>query len=197
MSVSSDQTKAKILNRAVALASTVGLEGITIGVLAEDLGMSKSGLFGRFHSKETLQIEVLRAGSEIFRRRVLYPALKAKPGTKRLNAVFQNWLDWAASDELPGGCLFLATNSEYDDRPGIVRDFLVQLQTDWMRTLHKFLQEAKSLNEISTKTNSDQFLQELWGIIFGFQFYNRLLQDEKAKTRAKTAFDQLMQRYTT
>src|SRR5258706_11420071 len=119
-----EQTRTLILNEAVALASQVGLEGLSIGSLADRLTMSKSGLFAHFGSKEELQLLTLRQAQALFLEDVFAPALKQARGLPRLRALFSNWLQWVKRD-LPGGCLILAASAEYDDRPGAVRDLLV------------------------------------------------------------------------
>ena len=130
-----EQTRGAILERGVALASVVGLEGLSIGELAAATGLSKSGLFAHFGSKEALQIQVLESAAARFVDMVFAPALKEPRGEPRLRALFENWLAWEASDFLPGGCLFMATAAELDDRPGPVRDHLVRTLNDWLDTV--------------------------------------------------------------
>ncbi|TGL07921.1 TetR/AcrR family transcriptional regulator [Leptospira bouyouniensis] len=190
-----EETKSMILDKAVQIASIQGLEGLTIGSLAMELGMSKSGLFAKFDSKENLQIEVLRVGSELFRRNVVYPALKTKPGLARLKIAFQMWLAWANTDSLPGGCLFLSSSSEFDDRPGIVRDYLKKIQLSWQKTLKQFVQDAKDCLELDANTNVDKMVQEIWSLILGFHFYNRLLEDKNADKKTKQSFNELIKRH--
>ncbi|BDA77490.1 TetR family transcriptional regulator [Leptospira kobayashii] len=189
-----EETKSIILNRAVQIASKEGLDGLTIGTLADDLGMSKSGIFGKFQSKETLQIEVLKVGSEMFRRNVIYPVLKSEPGLKRIRTLFITWLEWIEGDALPGGCLVLGSISTYDDKPGAVRDYLVKVESELMRLIERFLSEVKADKILKPGFKSDFFIQELWGIILGFQLYHRFFQDAKSKTRAKSSFEELIQR---
>src|SRR5687767_9089309 len=125
-------THRAILEHAVGLASRLGLEGLTIGRLAEDLELSKSGLFAHFQSKEALQVEVLRHAGERFVEEVIRPALKAPRGEARLKALFTRWLEWARGKSLPGGCLFVAAATELDDKEGPVRDELVRTQRQWV-----------------------------------------------------------------
>ena len=120
-------TRHAILERATALASRSGLEGISIGHLAEDLGLSKSGLFAHFGSKEALQVEILRFAAERFVENVVRPALAQPRGEPRVRAIFERWIAWDRSHSVPGGCLFVAAASELDDRPGPARDELVRL----------------------------------------------------------------------
>ena len=121
-----DETRARILRHAAKVASRDGLEGLSIGELATALEMSKSGLFAHFGSKEDLQIEVLRAAAVDFEERVIRPALKQPRGAPRLRALFERWSKWASAPELPGGCIFAGASFELDDRPGPVRDYLVE-----------------------------------------------------------------------
>lgn len=191
-----EETKSMILDRAVQIASVHGLEGLTIGTLAEELGMSKSGLFAKFSSKENLQIDVLRKGSELFRRFVLYPTFKTKPGIARIRNAFFSWLMWSNRSDLPGGCLFLASSSEFDDKPGVVRDHLRKIQLSWHSSLKQFLEEAKQKGELDSKTNVEQMVQEIWGLVLSFHFYNRLLEDKQAEKRTKQCFNELIKRHT-
>ena len=123
-------TRHAVLERAVTLASRVGLGGLTIGTLAEDLQLSKSGLFGHFRSKEALQIQVLDHAAARFVDAVVRPALAQPRGEPRLRSLFHRWLDWARSSPMPGGCLFVAAATELDDQAGPVRDRLELLQRD-------------------------------------------------------------------
>lgn len=190
-----DKTRTQILHHALRSASKVGLEGLTIGSLAADLGMSKSGLFAHFQSKEVLQVEVLKSGSELFKRRVIRAALKAKPGLSRLRALFDAWMQWAKSNELPGGCIFVNTSVELDDRPGPARDYLVKSQKDWIRTLERFTGEARDLGELVKSVDAEILSQEVWGIVLSFYFYHRLIKDRKAEQRARESFEALLERY--
>ena len=123
-----DQTRDAILERAVRLASQVGLEGLTIGRLAGALDLSKSGLFAHFASKETLQVQTLERAAERFVEVVLRPALAEPRGEPRLRALFERWLRWPQEVSQPGGCIFVQAAVELDDRPGPARDRLVALQ---------------------------------------------------------------------
>lgn len=176
-----DVTKSAILDQALKMASVQGLEGTTIGMITSFLNMSKSGLFGKFKSKENLQIEVLRAGSKLFRRRVIYPCLKANPGRQRFEVIFDSWLKWESGSDLPGGCIFLASISELDDKPGLVRDYLLKNQIDWMNLLKQFIIETFSLNHSAKsmkRIDPDILVQEVWGMILSFHFYNRFLKEK-------------------
>ena len=127
-----DTTREAILRHAVGLASRVGLSGLSIGRLAQELDLSKSGLFSHFHSKEALQIQVLEYGAARFVENVVKPALEAPRGIPRIQGLFDRWLAWSQSDPLSGGCFFVAMVTDLDGRPGPSRDLLVRLQRSWM-----------------------------------------------------------------
>src|SRR3954463_7915747 len=130
-----DETRSAVLGSALSLATQLGLEGITIGKLAEHCGMSKSGLFAHFSSKENLQVAILEEASARFVALVVAPALKKPRGEPRLRALFDNWLAWSKVDFMPGGCIFVQAGVELDDRPGPARDRYIAGQRDWLATL--------------------------------------------------------------
>src|SRR5256885_14612923 len=138
-----EQTRTLSLNEAVALARQVGLEGLSIGSLAERLAMSKSGLFAHLVSKEDLQLLTLKQAQTLFFEEVLSPALKHARGLPRLRALFSNWLGWVKrNDDLPGGCLMLAPSVEYDDPPAAARDLLVAGQRELRGAVAKAIRPA-------------------------------------------------------
>src|SRR5689334_16696408 len=128
-------TRGRIVDKAVSLASTDGINGLTLGRLAESVGMSKSGLFAHFRSKEELQLRVLEAVIEQFREEVVRPALQKPRGIPRLQALFDGWLVWSDHPRTPGGCLMTQAAVELDDQPGAPRDLLEQAQREWLATL--------------------------------------------------------------
>src|SRR5437773_6747527 len=149
-----EQTRTLILNEAVALASQLGLEGLSIGSLAERLAMSKSGLFAHFGSKEDLQLLTLKQAQTLFFEQVLSPALKQARGLPRLRALFANWLAWVErNDDRPGGCLMLAACVEYDDRPGAVRDLLVAGQRELRGAIVKAIRIAIDEGHLGSQTD--------------------------------------------
>ncbi len=186
------RTRHTILDRAIRLASEAGLDGLTIGTLADDLELSKSGLFAHFRSKEALQIQVLDHAADVFVEKVVRPALKAPRGEPRLRVLFERWLDWARANELPGGCLFVAAASELDDRPGPVRDRLVELQRDWFGVIAISFLKGVVEGHFREDADPDQFAQDLYGIMLGYHHASRLLQDPAADRRAQRAFEQLL-----
>lgn len=187
-----EQTRAAILDKAVEMTSQFGLEGLTIGTLAEATGMSKSGLFAHFGSREELLLATLDHGAALFTQTVLVPALKAPRGAPRLKSLFRNWLDWTESSNLPGGCPMIGAATEYDDRPGVVRDRLRLGQSQWIDTLRKAVQLAVETGDLRPDTDPEQFVFELFGIALVTHHHRRLLGDEKACSRALAALDGLL-----
>ncbi len=188
-----EQTRTLILNEAVALASQVGLEGLSIGALAGRLDMSKSGLFAHFGSKEDLQVRTLRRAQELFLEQVVSPALKQPQGLPRLRALFSSWLAWLESnDDLPGGCLMLAASAEYDDRPGAVRDLLVAGQRELRGAIAKSIRLAIDEGQLEPQTDPWQLTFELFGIVRAAHHDLRLLGDARARERAGDALERLI-----
>jgi len=187
-----EQTRTLILNEAVALASQVGLEGLSIGSLADRLTMSKSGLFAHFGSKEDLQLLTLKQTQALFFEEVFAPALKQARGLPRLRAIFSNWLRWVKRD-LPGGCLMLAAAAEYDDRPGAVRDLLVAGQRELRGAVAKAIRIAIDEGHLQPHTDPWQLTFELFGIVLATHHDFRLLGDARALERAGTALERLIE----
>ncbi|MBK8065506.1 MAG: TetR family transcriptional regulator [Betaproteobacteria bacterium] len=187
-----EQTRAAILDKAVETASRLGLEGLTIGQLAEASGMSKSGLFAHFGSREELQLAVLRHGEALFAQNVFEPALSAARGVARIRALFRNWLDWTESSELPGGCLMIAAAAEFDDRPGPVRDALARSQRAWIATLRKAVGMAIETGELRADTDTEQFVFEMFGISLATHHHRRLLGEPRARQRALAGLERLI-----
>jgi len=185
-------TRHAVLERAVALASRVGLGGLTIGTLAEDLQLSKSGLFGHFRSKEALQIQVLDHAASRFVEAVVRPALAQPRGEPRLRSLFHRWLDWARSSPMPGGCLFVAAATELDDQAGPVRDRLEQLQRDWLGVIATSYRKGIEEGHFSKDADPDQFAHDLYGVMLAYHHAHRLLRDPKAEARARHAFQALL-----
>jgi len=185
-------TRQAILEHAVGLASRVGLEGLTIGSLADELELSKSGLFGHFRSKETLQIQVLEHAAATFVEIVVRPALAQPRGIPRIRALFEHWVEWTRSGPMPGGCLFVAAATELDDRPGPVRDRLRQLQRDWLGVIATSFRKGVDEGHFRRDADPEQFAQDLYGVALAYHHAHRLLQDPKAEARARHAFEALL-----
>ncbi len=188
-------TRGLILDRALAVASTLGLEGLSIGGLAKEVGMSKSGLFAHFRSKEELQTQVLQTAVDRFIETVVAPALRQPRGEKRVRALFDCWLDWDGTTcWLPGGCLFIASAIELDDRPGPLRDFLVSAQRDWLEALANAARIAIEEGDFRTDLDTAQFAYELYSIALSYHHFERLLRDPRARERAASAFEDLIRK---
>src|SRR5262245_17403064 len=150
-------TKQMILDRASSLASRIGLEGLSIGMLAEDLQLSKSGLFAHFRSKEALQTQVLEHAKERFVEAVIKPALAAPRGEKRVRAVFERWVNWPREGGMEGGCFFIAASAELDDQPCAARAILVQQQKDWLEIIANVVRTAVTEGQFKKNLDAEQF----------------------------------------
>jgi AcrR family transcriptional regulator len=190
-----EQTRAAILDAALKIASKLGLEGLTIGTLADETGMSKSGLFAHFGSREDLQLAVLEHAAQIYGQRVFLPALKIERGLPRLRALFERWLDWTIASGLPGGCIMISAAAEYDDRPGPIRDAVIANQRRGMAIEEKAVRLAIEEGHLRADTDAEQIAFEMLGIVLASHNHRRLLSDGESKKRALTAFEQLVARH--
>lgn len=188
-----EATRERILDRAFLLAGRDGLQGLTIGALADALKLSKSGLFSHFGSKEELQVAVLDVASSRFTERVLLPAFKAPRGLPRLERIFEQWIEWMTDTRMPGGCIFQQANAELDDRQGRPHDVLLEQQKNLVEALAKTVQFAITEGHLSKNTDPRQVAFELEGIMMTMNVYLRLLKDRKAVARARVAFKRLVQ----
>ena len=189
-----ERTRAAILDAALRIVSKSGLDGLTIGTLADATGMSKSGLFAHFGSREELLLAVLAHGQAQFNAVVFQPAMAKPRGIARLRAMFVNWLDWTESAELPGGCPMIGGASEFDDKPGPVRDMLAGGQRTWIETLKRSVRQAIDEGELPAQTDPDQIAFEMFGIALVVHHHRRLLGYPKARARALAALDKLISR---
>lgn len=180
-------TKENILKSAFELTSKFGLESLSIGELAKTVGMSKSGLFSHFKSKEKLQIMVMDYAAENFTLKVIKPALKEERGIPRIEAIMKNWQRWSGK-YLPGGCPFLSAIVEFDDRPGKVRDRIQYLQQTMVNTFARSFEIAKEEGHIVQDADHEQLGYEIYSNMIGYHIYNRLLKDKNAKQKFETMF---------
>lgn len=185
-------TRSRIVEIALRAASVDGLEGITLGKVAADVGMSKSGLFAHFDSKESLQVDVLSAAAVKFNEVVVQPALAVPRGEPRLRALFDRWLEWEQNESLPGGCVFMHAAAELDDRPGPVRDALVEQQQRWLETLSKAVRLTVEVGHFGSDVDPSLFAFQTYGIVLGYYHSARLFRDPNAKGHALKAFDALV-----
>lgn len=186
-----EATRQAILDHATTLATTIGLDGLSIGQLAADLGLSKSGLFAHFQSKEALQAAVVETAAARFTDHVVRPGLKAPRGEPRVRALMDRWLAWGIH-ESPGGCFFVAAAAEMDDRPGPVRDRVVQSQRDWVELLAGAVRAAVSEGHFRPDTDPDQLAFELYGAMLSYHHRARLLQEPDAERRSRAAVERLI-----
>lgn len=186
-----EQTRAAIVEVALAVAARDGLEGLTIGSLAERAGMSKSGVFAHFGSREDLQIAVLKAYEQRFVDTVLRPALKESRGLPRLRAIFERWLDRTAY-EAEHGCIYISGAVEYDDRPGAVRDELVTMVRAWKGELVRAIRQAIDCGHLRADCDPEQLAFGMYGAILALHHDGRLLRSVDSVARARAAFERLL-----
>ncbi len=182
------RTKQGILERAVDIASVEGLEGLTIGRLAEDLQMSKSGLFAHFGSREELQLATVEAARQRFVDEMFRPALKAPRGYPRLLAICRSWLDYVKRGVFPGGCFFAAASFEFDGRPGPIRDAVASAMDIWLGALEKAIRLAKDEGHLDKRIDVKQLAFELNALFFGANF-SYMREDKRALGRAWKAIE--------
>jgi AcrR family transcriptional regulator len=187
-------THRRILEQGMALMSQAGLEGVTLGVLAEQVGISKSGLFAHFRSKQEVQIELLEHMMQFTNARVVVPAMRAEKGLPRLHALIANWFGWAQRAGLPGGCPVAAGLFEFDDVEGAVRNKILEMESAWRRLLTQLVREAIECGHLAKDLDLDQFVWELCGIYLGHHAAHRFLRSADADRRARTAFEALVKR---
>jgi AcrR family transcriptional regulator len=186
-----EATRAAIVDAALAMARRDGLEGLTIGALADSLGMSKSGVFAHFGSREELQLAVLQEYAARFIDEVLRPALREARGLPRLRAILENWLRLLAR-ELEQGCLMIAGASEYDDRPGPLRDALVEIVTGWKGELLRAIEAAKDEGHLRADVDSRQLVFEITGLMLVLHQDARLLHSADCVKRARAGLSRLL-----
>ena len=184
-----ERTRQSILEHAVDIASLDGLEGLTIGRLAEELQMSKSGLFAHFGSKEDLQLAAIEMARIRFVDEVLRPALRAPRGYPRLMAICRSWLNYVGRGVFPGGCFFAAASFEFDGRPGPVRDAIAAAMDEWVATLEKAVRLAKEELHLDPHADPAQIAFELNALFFGANFASQLHNDPNAVRRAEKAIE--------
>lgn len=188
-------TRETILDHAYALARLEGLEGLSIGTLATDVGMSKSGVFSHFGSREELQLAVLDTGRQRFVTRVLLPALKQPRGLPRLRAIVANWFEW--SREHQSGCVLLSAASEYDGRDGALHDGVVQQQAGWRDELQKAIAQAVELGHLRRDTDVAQLAFEIYALMLGLHHDAGLFGFDEAGRLARAAFERLWRSWQT
>jgi len=188
------QTKAAIVDAALGLAAQIGLEGLSIGAVAELTKMSKSGVFAHFGSREELQISVVREYHVRFEQEVFYLALKVARGLPRLRALFANWMK-RSSTEIESGCIYISGASELDDRPGPVRDALVESVSVWQGALFRAVILAKSEGHLRADADERQVAFEIHGLILALHYDARFLRSPGSLERATAGFEHILSRH--
>jgi len=188
------QTKTAIVDVALSLATQMGLEGLTIGAVAEMAGMSKSGVFAHFGSREELQISVIREYHQRFEQEVFYPVLSLPRGLPRLRALFANWMQ-RTSAEIDSGCLYISGAAEFDDRPGPVHDALASSVQTWMDALHRAVRLSVEAGDLDGQTDAAQMAFEIHGLILACHYEARFLKSKTALGLAQRSFEHTLHRY--
>jgi AcrR family transcriptional regulator len=187
-------TRAAILDMALELASRDGLEGLTIGLLADKMNMSKSGVFAHFGSREDLQLEVLKLYHHRFEQEVFYPSMQEGRGIARLSSMFSRWIK-RVSVEIASGCIYISGAVEYDDRPGPIREELVAMVRAWQGALLRCVQLAIEVGDLKRDTDAEQLVYEMYGLILALHHDARFLRMPGSVERARAGFDRLIENY--
>ena len=188
------QTKAAIVDAALGLATQIGLEGLSIGALAEVTQMSKSGVFAHFGSREELQISVVGEYHARFEEEVFYPAMEEPRGLPRLRALFANWMK-RTSVEIDSGCIYISGAVEFDDRTGPVRDALVGSVKTWLAAMRRAVVSAKEEGHLRADVDEDQLLFQIHGLILALHYEARFLRNPGSIDRANCGFDNILKLY--
>jgi AcrR family transcriptional regulator len=183
-------TRAAILDSAIDLASRIGFNPLSIGQLAAATGMSKSGLFAHFKSKEALQLATLEHARERFTDSVIRPTLAAPRGVARVQALVDNWKSWE-TEGLGGGCVFVAASIEFDDQPGLLHDALVRNQRDWVEFIEIVARSAVTEGDFRADMDVEHFAFMLQGLTYAFHHTSRLLGDPSAGDHMRQGLEQL------
>jgi AcrR family transcriptional regulator len=180
------RTREAILARAVDIASAQGLEGLTVGSLASQLKMSKSGLFAHFGSKEDLQLATVDFARQIFIKEVTMPALTARKGMPRLWGLLERWMGLVEKQVFEGGCFFSAASFEFDSRRGVVRDRIAAIMHEWIAAITRAVYEAQKAGHLERKVDPTRLAFEIHAISMGAHWAYQLLDDKQAYPRART-----------
>lgn len=188
------QTKAAIVDAALRMAAQVGLEGLSIGALAEVMEMSKSGVFAHFGSRDELQISVVREYYARFEAEVFHTALALPRGLPRVRALFEHWMRYTSA-ELDSGCIFISGAVEFDDRPGPVRDALIEAVTAWQEAMERAVAQARDEGHLVSDADERQITFEIHALILALHYDARFLQRPGSMARALRGFDNILARY--
>jgi AcrR family transcriptional regulator len=193
----SERTREIILRTAVAMASVQGLEDLSIGELADELEMSKSGLFAHFGSKEELQLATIDTARQIFIDEVVIPAFKAEKGLPRLWKLYEGWLSYAERKVFPGGCFFTGVGFEFDGRTGPVRDRIAALMQEWLDALTRAVHEAQKADHLHMSIDAKQLGFEIHALGMGAIWASQLLDDKKAFAKVRSILCERLQQVQT
>jgi len=187
-------TRAAILDVALELSSRDGLEGLTIGLLADRMNMSKSGVFAHFGSREDLQLEVVKLYHHRFEQEVFFPSVREPRGLPRLQSMFDRWLA-RVSVEIASGCIYISGAVEYDDRPGPIREELVKMVQAWQGALQRAARQAIDVGHLRPDADAEQLVYEMYGLILALHHDARFLRMPGAVERARRGFERLIENY--
>jgi len=187
-------TRAAILDVALELSSRDGLEGLTIGLLADRMNMSKSGVFAHFGSREDLQLEVVKLYHHRFEQEVFFPSVREPRGLPRLQSMFDRWLE-RVSVEIASGCIYISGAVEYDDRPGPIRDELVSMVMAWQNALLRCVKQSIEVGHLRADTDAEQLVYEMYGLILALHHDARFLRMPGSVERARRGFERLIENY--
>jgi AcrR family transcriptional regulator len=187
-------TRAAILDVALELSSRDGLEGLTIGLLADRMNMSKSGVFAHFGSREDLQLEVVKLYHHRFEQEVFFPSVREPRGLPRLQSMFDRWLA-RVSVEIASGCIYISGAVEYDDRPGPIREELVKMVQAWQGALQRSAHQAIEVGDLRPDTDAEQLVYEMYGLILALHHDARFLRMPGSVERARRGFERLIENY--
>lgn len=192
--VKENDTKRSILHKGLEMASHLSLETLTIGLLAKEMKISKSGLFAHFKSKENLQLEILDYAAQHFTREVILPALKTERGMPRIRAIVENWTKWGS--KFKGGCIFITATTEFNDRPGNIQNKLFDQQKQWVDVLRKIGETAIKARDIKPDTDCEQFAYDLYSLVLGHYYYSQLIEDPKIEQHKEKSLNQFLKTYS-
>jgi AcrR family transcriptional regulator len=187
-------TRAAILEVALGLASRDGLEGLTIGSLADKMNMSKSGVFAHFGSREDLQIAILKQYHRHFEQEVFYPSMKEPRGLPRLRGLYTRWIE-RVTVEIASGCIYISGAAEYDDRPGAIREELVGMVCTWQNALRRCVDHAIEMGHLRADADAQQLVYEMYGLVLALHHDARFIKRPDSVNRAQTGFDRLIESY--
>lgn len=192
-----EKTRETVVALAADIASLEGLEGLTIGRLARETGMSKSGLFAHFGSKEELQLATLERAREVFLREVVEPSHESPEGLPRLYAMFMNWLGYVERSVFRGGCFFSAASAEFDGRPGKVRDKVAALTRYWRDLIEEEADRAAAVGDVEESTDAALLAFQLHGLVQEANWASQLLEDPEAFAQARRAAEKMLRAVAT